>query len=174
MATLNEIDRLTEKYADLRNKLGAEVGALEHELEGAKRAHLQAIKRLVQRAAEAHGELKAAIEDSAEIFLRPKTQVLHGVKVGFRKGSGGIQFEDADQVVALIEKHFTKDECELLIITKKKPNKEALEQLDVKDLKRVACTIEDTGDVVVIKDTASEVDKIVKALLKEATEEVEA
>jgi len=174
MATLQEIDKLTEKYADLRGKLAAEVGALEEELEAAKKARLQAIKRLVQRAAEAHGELKAAIEDSAALFERPKTQVLHGVKVGLRKGSGGIQFEDADQVVALIEKHFTEDECELLIITKKKPNKEALEQLGVADLKKVACTVEDTGDVVVIKDTASEVDKIVKALLKEATEEVEA
>ena len=174
MATLQEIDKLTERYADLRGKLAAEVGALEEELEAAKKGHLQAVKRLVQRAAEAHGELHAAIEESTSLFERPKTQVLHGVKVGFRKGSGGIQFEDADQVVTLIEKHFTKDECELLIITKKKPNKEALEQLDVKDLKRVACTIEDTGDVVVIKDTASEVDKIVKALLKEATEEVEA
>ena len=173
MATLQEIDRLTGKYADLRGKLAAEVEALNEELEAAKKAHLQAVKRLVERTAEAHGELRAAIEESAALFERPKTQVLHGVKVGFRKAVGGIQFEDADQVVELIEKRLP-EQAEVLIITKKKPNKEALEQLDVADLKKIACTVEDTGDVVVIKDTASEVDKIVKALLKEATEEVEA
>ena len=44
----------------------------------------------------------------------------------------------------------------------------------IADLKRIGCTIEETGDVVVIKPTDSDVDKIVSALLADATAETEA
>jgi len=114
------------------------------------------------------------LKDSRPLFEKPKSQTMHGVRVGWRKGSGGIDFEDADQVVRLIKKHYSEDEQELLIITKEKPNKDALEQLAVDELKKLGCTVEDTADVPFIKDAAGDVDKIVKALLKEATEEVEA
>jgi len=174
MATLQEIDKLAERFAGIRGKLTDEVAALNDELDAARKRHLQAIKRLVERAAEAHGELLTAITDGKPLFVKPKSLTLHGVRVGYRKGSGGIEFEDADQVVRLIKKHYSEDEQELLIITKEKPNKDALEQLTVDDLKKLGCTVEDTDDMPFIKDAASEIDKLVKALLKEATEEVEA
>lgn len=173
MATLQEIDRLAERFAGIRGKLTGEVAALNDEIEAARKAHLQAIKRLVERAAEAHGQLMYAITESKGLFTRPKSLTLHGVKVGYRKGTGGIEFEDADQVVALIEKKLP-EQADVLIVVKKKPNKDALAQLPVEDLKKIGCTVEDTGDVAFIKDAASDVDKLVRALLKQATEEVEA
>jgi hypothetical protein len=173
MATLQEIDRLAERFAGIRGKLTEEVAALNDEIEAARKRHLQAVKRLVERAAEAHGELLVAIGDSRGLFVKPKSLTLHGVRVGYRKGSGTIEFEDADQVVELIEKKLA-DKVEILIVTKKKPNKKALAQLDVADLKKIGCTVEGTDDVAFIEDAASDVDKLVRALLKEATEEVEA
>jgi hypothetical protein len=38
-------------------------------------------------------------------------------------------------------------------------------------LKKLGCTVRDTGDEVVIKPVDGDVDKIVRALLKDATEE---
>ena len=90
--------------------------------------------------------------------------------MGFRKGTGGIDWSDDDQTVKLIEKHFPKTQAELLIKTTKKPIKKALADLDVADLKRIGCTVESTGDVVFIKPADSTVDKHVNALLKEAME----
>lgn len=170
MATLEYIDEKAQRFAGVRAKLTEQVAALNDEIEAARKRHLRAIKRLVESAAEAHGELLEAIADSKGLFVRPKSLTLHGVRVGFRKGTGGIEFEDGDQVVELIEKKLP-DLADVLIITKKKPNKDALEQLTVDELKKIGCTIEDTGDVPFIKDAASDVDKLVKALLKEATEE---
>ncbi len=174
MATLKEIDALALKFSGVRSKLAEHVRELNDEVEAAKRRHLAAIKRLTERAAEAQLELDAAIKESPALFVKPKTITLHGIKVGFKKGAGKIEWEDADQVVKLIKKHFP-EQTDVLIITKEKPAKEALEQLSAAELKKLGIQVADTGDVVVIKDTATDIDKLVTALLKEAiTEEVEA
>ena len=52
------------------------------------------------------------------------------------------------------------------------PIKKAIEQLSVSDLKKIGCLVTDAQDEVVIKATDTEVDKLVTALLKGATEEV--
>ena len=168
--TLAEIETLTKRYADARDVLAGYVSTLEEKLTAAKRAALPDIKRAVARAAEREAELRAAIAAAPHLFEKPKTQVFHTIKVGFRKGTGGIDWESDDDVVARIRKQFTKDESDLLIRTTEKPIAKALSELDVATLKKLGCTVEDTGDVVVIKATDSEVEKIVNALLKGAVE----
>jgi arsenate reductase-like glutaredoxin family protein len=167
---LTEIEQLTRKYADAREELGDLIRAMEEKIDQIKRANLPRIRELVNRTAERQANLRAAIEDAPELFEKPRTQVYHGVKIGFRKGSGGIDWADDDQVVKLIEKHFPKEQAELLIKTVKKPIAKALEDLDVAELKKIGCTVESTGDVVVIKPVAGGVEKIVNALLKEAAD----
>ena len=168
--TLPEIDYLTNLFATARADLADLVGVLNEEIERAKRKKLAEIKRLVARCADKHAALKAAIESAPELFQKPRTVVFHGIKVGFRKGTGSVDWEDDDQVVRLIEKHFP-EQLDLLVKTTKMPIKKGLLQLSVAELKKIGCTAEETGDVVVIKPTDSEVDKVVNALLKDATEE---
>src|SRR6266511_4350576 len=170
---LYEIESLTKQFADVRSELSEVVGALNAEIERAQRKRLAMIKTLVGRCAEKQEALKAAIEAEPGLFVSPRTYVFHGIKVGMTKGKGGIACEDDEQVVKLIEKHF-KDQPDLLdvlIKTTKKPLAKGLEQLDVADLKKVGCTVEETGDVVVIRAVDSAVDKVVKALLKDALDE---
>lgn len=169
-ATLAQIESLTKPYADARRELAEAVQTLEAIIEAAKRQALPKLKRLVATAAAHELDLKNAITAAPDLFTRPRTVVFHGVTVGLRKGSGGIDWADDDQVVKLIEKHFSKDEAELLIKTTKKPIKKALSDLDVATLKKLGCTVESTGDVVVVKPADSQVNKIVNALLKDATE----
>jgi|SRR6185503_14444840 len=168
--TLIEIDSLTKSFASARSELSEVVGALNDEIDRAKRKRLADIKRLVARCADKHDALKAAIEGAPGLFEKPRTHVFHGIKVGFRKGSGSVQWEDDEQVARLIDKHFP-EQVELLVKTSRKPVAKALLQLSVAELKKIGCTAEETGDVVVIKPTDSEVDKVVNALLKDATEE---
>ena len=99
MATLNDIEKRAKKFADLRTKLNDHVRELNDEVEAVKRRYLSAIKRLVQAAGEAHGELHQAIEASPALFEKPKTQILHGIRVGFQKGKGRMEWDDDDQVV---------------------------------------------------------------------------
>lgn len=168
--TLARIETLTINYSIARATLAEAVTELNDEIEQLKRKRLSRIKTLLGMAADHHAKLSAAVQTSAHLFDKPKTQTFAGIKVGFRKGTGGIDWDDADKVVALIEKHFPKAQAELLIKTTKKPIAKALADLDVADLKRIGCRVEATGDVVFIKPTDSAVDKIVNALLKEATE----
>lgn len=172
--TLPEIDTLTRAFADAHGELADLVSQLNDEIERAKRKRLPELKRLVARAAERHDALKTGLESSADLFIKPRTYILHGIKVGFAKGKGGITFSDADRVVELIHKHYDAARATLFLRSYEKPDKDALEKLTAAELKKIGCEIADAGDKVVIKPTDSEVDKIVSALLKDAVEETSA
>jgi hypothetical protein len=167
---LGTIEALTAAFAGDRKDLADELERLNAEIEALKRKRMPRIKQLVARSADKYAMLEAAIAASPQLFEKPKTQTFAGIKVGFRKGTGGIDWDDDARVVALIKKHFPKAQAELLIKTTEKPIAKALADLDVADLKKIGCRVDATGEVVFIKPTDSAVDKIVSALLKEAVE----
>ena len=166
MATLGEIERLTKDYADWREQLSNAVRALEDEIGAVKRKYMPSIKKKVAAVTERQANLKAALEESAELFVKPRTLILYGIRVGFMKAKGKISWEDDDQVIRLIKKHFS-EQADVLIKITEKPVKDALGQLSAAELKRIGITVSETGDVVVIKSTDSEIDKLVEALLKD-------
>lgn len=170
MANLQEIERLTNEYADIRELLAERVNALEEEIEFLKRQKLPGIKNTLKKAAEAEARLRAAVEASPGCFVKPKTLVFHGVKVGFQKSKGSIEWDDDEMVIRLIRKHFP-EQADILIRLKETPNKDALGEIPATDLKRLGVTVKDSGDKVVIKPVDGEVEKIVNALLKGATGE---
>lgn len=169
MPAMTDIERQTKVYAEAREKLAGMVAELTDGLEALKRNRLPAIKRALQRAAEKEAELRAVIESAPDLFAKPRTVVMHGVKVGWQKGPGKIEFDDPDQVVALIKKRLP-DQADVLVATIEKPVRKALQQLSVQQLKSIGCQVEGTDDVVVIKAVDSDVDKLVTALLRGASE----
>ena len=170
MNTLADIESLTKKFSDAHADLSQVVTELNEQVEAFKRAALPGIKRAVARAAERKAELAAAVDASHDLFVRPRTVIFHGIKVGLRKGTGGLDWDDEDRTLALIEKRFG-EEANAYVKTTKKPLTKALQELDVVTLKKLGITVEDTGDLVVIAPTDSAVDKIVKALLADATDQ---
>lgn len=173
MTSIEQIEKSTKAFADAHETLTAIVTDLNTKIEALQRAALPAIKSAVAKAAEKQDQLKFQIERAPECFIKPRTVIFHGIKVGMTKGKGGIDWADEDRVIELIKKHFP-DQKDALITTTEKPKVAGLNELSVADLKRIGCYAEDTGDVVVIKPTDGSVAKIVKALLKGATDETEA
>jgi hypothetical protein len=169
MTTLNDIEARAKAYAEQRARLAELVTALDDGLKALKKDHLPGIKRALARAAEKHAELQALIEDAPGLFVKPRTVILHGVKIGYAKAKGVIEVADRARTVALIKRLFP-DQAETLLIVDEKPNKTALAQLQVADLKRLGCTVSDSGDVIVIKAVDSEVDRMVDALLADAVD----
>jgi hypothetical protein len=169
MNDLTPIQQHCRLFADAREALSDVVTLLNDQIEALKRKHLADIKRLVARAAERHAALKAGIEAAPELFEKPRTHVFHGIKVGYQKGKGGIEISDEQFTLQRIKDLHGCSGDYLRVI--EKPNKDALAQLPAADLKRLGCTIVDTGDQVVIRPTDTAVDKLVTALLKEATED---
>lgn len=168
--TLNQIDAKARSFAEARDRLRELCAALDAGLKALQRDHLPGIRRALNRAAEAEAALHAAIEAAPELFAKPKTVVLHGVRVGYMKGKGKIEWESDEKVIRLIRKHLP-DLADVLIATVEKPSKDGLAGLSVADLKRVGVTVIDAGDQVYIKSADSALDKMVDALLKSASEE---
>jgi hypothetical protein len=174
MATLEQIDAKVRKYADARDELATTVQKLEDRIERLKRRYLPTIKKQVATAAARKLDVTNAVTDSKELFTRPRTIILHGIKVGFAKGKGKIEYtkDDIDRIVRLIEKYFPGQESVLLQI-KKTPIKKALQNLAAADLKKLGITVEDTGDYVMIKPVDSQVEQLVDKLLKEKDDAAE-
>ena len=172
MTQLTAIETRAKLYAEAREKLAAVVSDLNAGIEALKRNAMPEIKRAVARAGTHHDELRALIGAAPELFVKPKSMTINGIKLGFQKGKGKIEFDDADQVVRLIKKHFP-EQADVLIATTEKPVKEALNGLTAAELKKLGISVVEGGEAIFIKPTDSAVDKLVDALLKEATEEVE-
>ncbi len=169
---LEQISKLSEVHAQARSLLAERVTALVDAQAYLRREHMAGIKRALARAAETEAKLRALVEDHPECFLKPRTQVLSGIKVGYAKGKGAISFDDADSVVTRIKKHLP-EQADVLIRTKEEPVKDALAQLSAADLKKIGVTVSQAGDKSVVKAVDGEVDKLVDALLKAATTESE-
>lgn len=169
----DEIAARAKTFADARDKLQQLVDALNEGLEQLKRDNLPGIRRQVNRVAQLQAELTELVKGAPEHFVKPRTLVLHGIKLGFQKEPGSIAFDDADKVVELIEKKLP-DLAELLIKTEKKPLKKGLQQLTVQQLKSIGCTVTDAGDRVVVQAVDGAVEKLVTALLKGVAVEQEA
>jgi len=163
-SALNEIDKTVKSYAELRRTLALVVRELNDKLERLKRERLPVIKRLVERAAEKHAALEAMIAANRDMFAKPRTVTLHGIKCGFRKNEGSIEYDDAEAVVARIKQHLANP-TGFIHITEK-PNKEALAGLPALELKKLGCQVSDTGDVIVIKPVDGDVERAVGALFK--------
>lgn len=168
--TLAEIERLAQTYAAAIEDVRVHVEALETEMRQLKRRKYPGLFSRAQTAAQAKAELKAAVEGASDLFVKPKTRVIAGVKVGFQKGKGEILIADEARTVALIKKHF-EDQAEILIKTTEKPLKKAIAQLSAADAKKIGVEISATGDEVVIKVMAGEVEKIVDAFFNDMDED---
>jgi predicted ATPase len=170
VTTLADFERRAKALADARDVLTSIVTGLNTGIEALKRDSMRDMKAAVRVCAEQHDKLLAMIEENPALFTKPKSTVQHGLKFGFRKGTGGLEFEDGEQVVKLIRKHFP-EQFDTLVNTTEKPAKKALAELTAAELKKLGVTVEDTGEVPFIKPADSAVDKLVEQLLKSATEE---
>lgn len=173
MSSLAEIEIRARKYAEARERVALIVSDLNDGIETLKRSELPRLRKAVATAAEHHDALKSLIEGAPGCFVKPRTVVLHGIKLGFQKGKGKIEWDDADQVVRLIKKHYP-EQADVLVATTERPAKEALANLSAAELKKLGISVTDGGDAVFIRPVDSAVDKMVDALLKDATEEVAA
>ena len=172
MSKLFEIETQVIEYAKARQRLVDKCNGLQQAVDALKRGAKVDIRDAAMAAAEKKTRLEGAILAGKELFERPKTMILHGVKIGLQKGKGKLDWEDADLVVKLIKKHMPElvDTC---IQVTEKPIKGALENLSVAELKKIGVTAEDTGDQVVVKPVESEVDKLIKKLSKELFQDEE-
>lgn len=170
--SLKEIEDKARAFAEANDRLAELVEKAQEEIVAVKQGARPAINRALKSAATRKAELHAALKAAPELFEKPRTHVFHSIKVGYQKAVGKIEFDDADRVVALIEKHFP-DQADVLVKVEKTPIRKALEALGGDELKKIGVRVTDTGDVVVIKAAQNDLEKVVDALFKDLVEDAE-
>jgi hypothetical protein len=168
-ASLAKMEERAATFEAASSNLEELILALEADLESVKNKHLRGIKKQAGIVANLEAELNSMVEQSPDLFKKPRTLTVHGVKLGFTVSKGKVIWDDPDNVVKLIEKHF-EDQADVLIRTEKEPNKEALRNLPAKDLAKLGCSIEGAGDVVIVKRVAGDVEKLVNKLIEKLVE----
>ena len=171
MATLSEIEKLAKEFSEARELLKDRVTILEHNIAESKRKMLPGIRRAVEMAKERQAKLADSIEESPDLFVKPRTLTLFGIKFGIEKQKGKLEWEKGavPGIVKLIKKFFP-DSWETYVKVKEDPMKKTLATLPSADLKKLGIQVTETGDAVIIKPVDSEVDKLVDALLNEKKE----
>jgi hypothetical protein len=167
MTHMNDIERACKQARDCRLVLQVRAEALQEEIAAAQKRKLPGIRTAVAAVAKADAELLALLQAAPQLFAKPKSQVFHGLRVGYKKATGAIEFDDAGQVVKLIRKHFP-ERFEDLVKVKETPIKDALKNLTGAELQKLGIKIHSDGEVVFLADALDGVDKLVKALLKGA------
>lgn len=166
MGKIFEIESLVIEYSKARQRLIDKYNELEKAIGELKRGASGSIRKASLDVADKKQRLECVITESKELFQKPKTMIIQGVKVGFQKGKGKLEWDDNAQVVKLIRKHFP-EHTDLLIKVEEKPAADALANLSVAELKKLGINVFDAGDQVVVKPVESKIDKHINELCKE-------
>lgn len=167
---IDRIEQLCGQFAAQRKVLANKMSKLDQELSRVKRRYVAEIKHHAALVAETEADLAAAIEASPEQFDKPKTKIFHGIKVGFRKGQGKLEWEDDEKTVAKLKKRLGDDAGDY-IITTEKPSRDALKCLDEATLGKLGIELVGADDQVVVKPVESEIEKLVKAIMANVHED---
>ena len=163
-------------YAALRDKLAALVQAMKDEVSTIERASMPDILRTGRKIAALHSELVEFITDHPDCFVKPRTVVVDGLKFGLQKQKGRMTWDDDDKLCARVDKLaeegvISVEQAELCVAVTYKPVSAGLEQLDGKVLKRLGITVTADTDAPIIKTVDGGVEKLVSALVREATKD---
>lgn len=155
------IDRLTQLLTDLQARHQALVR--------------EAMPRLRQATIQARAMkdvLANRIQETPRLFEQPKTRILHGIKVGWRKAPDAWSYPPDGALVAAIEAQLP-ELAKSLIEVKKIPHKPSIKLLSDEALAALAVTVRPGHDELVIDPVDAEVDKLIKGLLGDAAKELE-
>lgn len=162
---MNEIEELASAYSRARDELRDRVQQVQEDIDGVKRRHRSVLRRRIDAAKNAHNNLLEAVKESPEMFRRPKTRMLHGIRVGWIKQPGKVEVADEEVTISAIKRKLDDDQVEALIDIHEKLNKRSLRKLPARDLLRIGAVAVDAVDKPIARSTDSETDKLVDALM---------
>lgn len=169
-ASMDDIMSLARTYArarDAREDTTDEIVELSRK---AVRHRLRALRNRIVDEAAAEDALRSAIETRPDLFTRPRTLAVDGVKFGYRKQTGAIEVGDEAKAIGRLRQKFPDREATLINV-KETLDRKALRKLPAADLAKIGVTIDSASDEVFISVAPRDVDKVVQALLEDQKED---
>lgn len=167
--TLAQIEAGCERYENASATLEQLIADLEADLEAVKQKHLRGLKKQASAVAGCQAELHGMIESAPQMFEKPRTITVHGVKVGYTSSEGKLEFDEEETVVKLIKQLHPRS-AGMYLRASEHVNKDALKLLEPEDLKKLGCRITGAGEVVVLKRVAGDVEKLINKLTSKMVE----
>ena len=170
--SLDSIIDLAKAYARARGRVSEVAEEIRDRQRRAVSGRLRALRSRAAEAGAAERELRDAVEAAPELFEKPRTQTVDGVRFGWRKQAGAIEIADEKKVIERIRKSLPDREAALVRV-KETVDRTALRKLAAGDLARLGLSIGNPVDEVTIGAASSDIDKLVKALLEENQDQEE-
>ena len=160
-AAIGELEEVTDEVRELQRR---EV-----------RKRLRSIKARAAKVSATRDALAQAIAAAPDLFEKPRTRAVDGVKYGLRKKPGRVAVDDEAGAIARLRKRLGGD-AEGLIRVRESLVRDGLRELDARTLAHAGVTLVDAQDEVVIAAARGDLDQLVAALLDgiEDAEEVSA
>lgn len=141
---------------EVRRDLAAKVRA-------ALRSREVALRNRIAEEDVALDALKDGIDARRDLFEKPRTRAVQGVKFGLRKQPGSVELGDEAKVIERIRKHFP-DLAGTLIVVKWTVDKRAIAKLPARDLAKLGVAVVDPVDKVTISAAETDADKLADAI----------
>lgn len=169
--TLKEIRAAAETLGTAHAASEAVAAALRTELEAATRPiYLRFVAALDTTAAEksaAYAELMQLLDAAPQLFVKPRSISVGGVKAGWRKEQDALNWESEDVVIKRI-RALLPDSADFLIRTEESLIADGVAQLSAADQVKIGVRRIPGIDAPFATIGASEVDTLVKAILAAA------
>jgi hypothetical protein len=173
MTELEKLQTAALQLSHHTDALRQELMLLDAEVSAAQAAHMLTIRSLTRSVIKRQTELAEGIKAHPELFDKPRTLIVEGIKFGLRKQPGRMSWADDQQLLNRLDDFFAKGDLtraqyDTVVETRYTVVAKGLEKLDAKQLKRLGVTVEADSDAVEIKSVDSDVEKMVKAVIKDA------
>ena len=175
MTDIDDIGSLAKAFAAARNATNEVRSDLARRVRAAIRSRERALRNRIAEEDVAREALADAIEAAPELFERPRTRAVDGVKFGMRKQTGSVQYADETAIIAAIRMKFP-DRAGALVRTKETVDKTALRKLPARELAMLGVSIADPVDEVTISLAETDADKLaaaIQAFLPDDSEDLE-
>ena len=166
-AAMQEIVALARAFAAAREAtetLAEDIGAVQRK---ALSGRLRALRSRVAEQAASEEALRAAIRARPDLFVRPRTVAVDGIRFGLRKQPGAVALGDEAQAIRRLRARLP-GRAEALIRVRETLDCQALRRLPAAELAQIGVTIERATDEVTIAGAPSDLDRLVAALLEDA------
>lgn len=172
--TITEIRAAAQRLADAHRESVSRATALESAISKAVTPiyamHRTGIDAAAEEEAAAKADLQALIEAAPQLFTRPRSIAQDGIKTGYRKSEDALDWDDDATVITRIRAlPELADMAGVLIRTEESLNISALAELDGKHRRQIGIRLIPGIDQPFISFTDSDVEKMVKAILADAT-----
>ncbi len=175
MERLAHIISIAESLGEISGIIGKHMEALDRQINAVRMEFYKKILPMSRQYSQQRKELETLIEQNPQLFVKPRTIDVNGVKFGMKKSKGKIVIEDSGKTLEKI-KTLLKDKKEFLIEQKESLLRNGLAQLSDHEMAAVGVSREaDDMNAVFIQIKAMEkTQAVLQKLVEDYDEKIRA